>query len=492
MSLTVALNTATQSLSTVGVQTSTVSRNNSGANDADFSRKNALLATQPGGGVYVASIGRAADSALFNKLLAATSSSSMQSALLTGLEKLSGATVDDPEKDQSVSAKVSALLSSLEQYSASPDDATLAQAVVTKALAVVDTLNSDTTTVQGLREQADADMATSVSTINTLLGKFQEVNTTIVKGTIAGADITDYLDTRDSILKQLSEQLGIRTANGPNNSMSIYTDSGVTLFDVVPRSVTFAATQNYTPATVGNAVIIDGVPVTGANAVMPLQSGKLVGLSQLRDSVTTTYQDQLDEVARGLITIFSESDQTVPPTLPNVTGLFTYSGTAIPAAATVVTGLAGLIKVNPVADPAQGGNAKLIRDGGMNGAAYVYNTTSAAGFTGRIQQLVNSMTGLTAFDPAAQTSTSASIVNFAASSTSWLEAKRSSASADSDYQSTLLDRSTQALSNVKGVNTDDEMAKMLDLERSYSASAKLISTVDQMLQSLLSAVGRTL
>jgi len=127
-------------------------------------------------------------------------------------------------------------------------------------------------------------MATSVSTINTLLQKFQEVNSTIVKGTIAGSDITDFLDTRDSILTSLSEQLGIRTATGPNNSMSIYTDSGVTLFDTVPRSVTFAATQNYTPTTTGNAVIIDGVPVTGANAVMPLQSGKLVGLSTVRDN----------------------------------------------------------------------------------------------------------------------------------------------------------------------------------------------------------------
>jgi flagellar hook-associated protein 1 FlgK len=133
----------------------------------------------------------------------------------------------------------------------------------------------------------------------------------------------------------------------------------------------------------------------------------------------------------------------------------------------------------------------LIRDGGMNGGAYVYNTTNAAGFTGRIQQLTNLMTSQSAFDPAAKASTSATIVNFAASSTSWLEAQRSSTSADSDYQSTLLERSAQALSNVKGVNTDDEMAKMLDLERSYSASAKLISTVDQMLQSLLGAVGRS-
>src|SRR5438270_8375903 len=367
MSLTVALNTAKQSLSANAMQTAIVSRNNAGANDATYSRKSALLVSQPGGGVYVASIGRAADSAVFNHMLGANSAAASQSQILSSLEKLSSATVDDPQNDQSVSARISALLSTLEQYSASPNDTTLAQNVVTKALATVDALNSDTNTIQEMRGQADADMATSVSTINSLLQKFQEVNATIVKGTIAGSDITDYLDTRDSILTQLSEQLGIRTTIGPNNTMSIYTDSGVTLFDVVPRSVTFAATQNYTPTTTGNAVIIDGVPVTGANAVMPLQTGKLVGLSTVRDQLATTYQSQLDEVARGLISIFSEADQSAVPTLPNATGLFTYTGTTIPAAATIVPGLAGTIKVNAAVDPAQGGNSKLIRDGGVNG-----------------------------------------------------------------------------------------------------------------------------
>jgi flagellar hook-associated protein 1 FlgK len=488
MSLSVALNTAKQSLAASGVQTAIVSRNNAGANDATYSRKAALLVTQPGGGVYVASIGRAADSSVFHHMLGANAAAETQSVILSALEKLSGATVDDPQADQSVSAKISALLSTLEQYSASPDDPTLAQNVVTKALATVDALNSATATVQDLREQADADMATSVAAINDLLMKFQEVNSTIVKGTIAGSDITDYLDTRDGILTSLSEHLGVRVATGPNNTMSIYTDSGVTLFDTVARSVTFDATQNYTPTTAGNAVYIDGVPVTGANAIMPLQTGKLVGFSTVRDDLATTYQDQLDEVARGLITIFAEADQSAVPALPNATGLFTYTGTAIPAGATIVTGLAGSIKVNALVDPAQGGNARLIRDGGINGAAYVYNTTAEAGFTGRISQLVNLMTTQSAFDPNAGASSSASIINFAASSTSWLESKRSSASADSDYQTTLLDRSNQALSNVKGVNTDDEMAKMLELERSYSASAKLIATIDQMLQSLLAAV----
>ena len=48
MSLTVALNTAKQSLSANAVQTAIVSRNNAGANDAAYSRKSALLVTQPG------------------------------------------------------------------------------------------------------------------------------------------------------------------------------------------------------------------------------------------------------------------------------------------------------------------------------------------------------------------------------------------------------------------------------------------------------------
>jgi len=113
--------------------------------------------------------------------------------------------------------KISALRRRLSNIRHHPTDTTLAQNVVTKALATVDALNRDTNTISGDARQADADMATSVSTINTLLQKFQEVNSTIVKGTIAGSDITDFLDTRDSILTSLSEQLGIRTATGPNN-----------------------------------------------------------------------------------------------------------------------------------------------------------------------------------------------------------------------------------------------------------------------------------
>ena len=40
----------------------------------------------------------------------------------------------------------------------------------------------------------------------------------------------------------------------------------------------------------------------------------------------------------------------------------------------------------------------------------------------------------------------------------------------------------------RGIVLDEEMALMLELEQSYKASSKLVSTVDEMIQALLAAV----
>ncbi|SFI19486.1 flagellar hook-associated protein FlgK [Bradyrhizobium sp. cf659] len=490
MSLTAALDSARASLMASGIQSSTISRNIAGASAAGYSRKIAVLDNLPGAGVYVAAIQRAASSGLYNNVLVATSSSAKQSAIYDGLQKIASATVDDTELDQSPTAQLNALKKALQQYANAPDNATLAQAAVTSAKDMATALNQATQTVQSVREGADADMKTSVQNINQLLSQFQTVNTEIVKGTISGDDITDYLDQRDNIVSQLSQELGVTMSLRPNGDAALYTDSGVVLFDKTARTVSFTATNIYAPGTTGNAVYIDGVPVTGANSVMPLKSGKLAGLAQLRDQDAVTYQSQLDEIARGLINTFRESDQTAAA-LPDVPGLFTYPGApAMPASATVSVGLAGLISVAASVDPAQGGNPNLLRDGAISGnVAYQYNTAGNGGYSIRLQQLIGGMDASQPFDATTQGKPSGSLIDFASSSTSWIENQRKTADSNVTYQKTLLDRSTAALSNVSGVNMDDEMSLMLQVERTYSASSKIISTVDEMLQSLLAAVG---
>ncbi|MCP3464117.1 flagellar hook-associated protein FlgK [Bradyrhizobium sp. CCGUVB23] len=492
MSLTAALDNARSSLMATGVQSSVISRNIAAASQAGYSRKIAVLDTLPGAGVYVAAIQRAASVGLFTNVLTATSASAGQSALYDGLQKIAASTVDDPELNQSPTAELNKLKQALQQFANAPDNTTLAQAAVSSAKDMATALNDATNTVQSVREGADADMATSVANINQLLTQFDTVNTAIVKGTIAGDDVTDYLDQRDSIVSKMSQEVGVSMSIRANGDAALYTDSGVVLFDKVARTVSFAPTNAYTPGTTGNAVYIDGVPVTGANSVMPIKTGKLAGLAQLRDNAAVTYQDQLDEIARGLISAFQETDQT-GAALPNVPGLFTYPGApTMPASATVLVGLAGTITIAASVDPnaTPSGNPNLLRDGAISGnPAYSYNTAGNAGFSTRLQQLISNMDAAQPFDPVAQGKPSAGVIDFASSSASWIENQRKTADNGVQYQNTLLDRSNSALSNVNGVNMDDEMSLMLQVERTYSASSKLISTVDNMLSSLLAAVG---
>jgi flagellar hook-associated protein 1 len=490
MSLTAALESARSSLMAAGIQSSVVSRNMAGASQLGYSRKTAVLDTFPNNGVYVAAIQRAASAGLFTNVLVATSGAAKQGAIYDGLQKIASATVDDPDLDQSPTAQLNKLKQALQQYANAPDNATLAQAAVQSAKDMATSLNDATKTVQSVRANADIDMATSVQNINQLLQQFDTVNTAVVKGTLSGDDVSDYLDQRDQIISKMSQEIGVTVSQRANGDMALYTDSGVTLYDKIPRTVTFTPTNTYTPGTTGNAVYIDGVPVTGANSVMPLKSGKIAGLAELRDNATVTYQSQLDEIARGLIDAFKETDQT-GGAAPNVAGLFTDSGgTTVLPGGTIAVGLAGRISVAASVDPTTG-NPNLLRDGGISGggAAYTYNTTGNAGFSTRLQQLIDNLDAPQPFDPAAQGKPSGGVIDFAASSTSWISNQRKAADDGNQYQSTLLDRSTSALSNVNGVNMDDEMSLMLQVERTYSASSKLISTVDSMLDALLAAVG---
>jgi flagellar hook-associated protein 1 FlgK len=214
-------------------------------------------------------------------------------------------------------------------------------------------------------------------------------------------------------------------------------------------------------------------------------------LAAVRDNIAVTYQSQLDEIARGLIEAFRESDQSPTPSLPDAPGLFTWPGApALPPSGTIVSGLAASIRISASVDPAQGGDPSLLRDGAISGnGAYTYNTTGASGFSDRLQQLVDEMLVNRPFDPLAQSGNSARISAFASSSAAWLESARKSADAEAEYRLTLLERSTESLSKISGVNLDEEMTNLLELERTYQASSKLISTIDEMFNTLLAAVG---
>jgi len=489
MTLTNASIIAGQSLGTISSQISVVSRNISNADRAGANAKYALIATGPNGAAEFLGVGRMANIALFRAMLSATAAQGSAAQISDGLDQIDRTlNLSDPTNSRSPASLITKLTSALQNYSAAPDNETAAELALAAARDVVSSLNEATKTTQGMRRQADADIESSVNNVNDILAKFEKLNRDIVQGTTAGADVADQIDQRDALLTQLSQEIGVTTVTRPNNDMVIYTDSGVTLFETTPRSVTFEPTPTLTAGAKGAAVYIDGVQVTGANSPLALRSGAIRGFAQTRDVTAPQFQSQLDEIARGLVAAFAEKDQSGGGGAP-LPGLFTYPGAVRVPGPALIPGLAGEIAINANVDPAQGGVLNRLRDGGISGnPAYVYNAGGGAGYSERILQLVNAPSTQQDFDPAAGLGANGSLNAIASGSIGWIGAQRAQAVKDITFQDAMVTQMTQALSNATGVNLDDQMSQMLALENSYQASAKLLETINAMFDTLFAAV----
>lgn len=484
MSLTSALNIAQTALFNTSRQTTVVSRNVSEASNPDYAHRSALLSSM-GPGARVVQIRRAADEVLFRQNLFAISAWQGQKAMSGGLDTMR-LTVNGVDDANAPATAISKLQEALQLYAATPSNTTLAESAVQAAKQVVRSLNDGSRSVQNFRADADRDIATAVEDLNYLLGEFETVNTEIVNGTRSGRDVSDALDRRGALLKKISEYVAISTTTRSGNDMVIVTADGATLFETIPRPVTFTPNTSYGPGTTGNSVYVDGVPLVPGVGGNTSAKGSIAAALQLRDETALQMQRQLDEVARGLITAFAETDPSA--TQPDMAGLFTWAGgPGIPPAGTLIDGLAGAIRINTAFDKSTGGNPSLLRDGGANGAVYLHNTSGAASYSDLLLAYSQRLDEPMAFDPLAGLDTNRSVTAFSFDSVGWLEASRKEAASGAEGKEALAVRTATALSNATGVNVDNEMALLLDLENAYEASARLISIIDEMLSTLMQA-----
>jgi len=487
MSLTSALSTAQTSLSNYATQTSVISRNISNASDPNYARRDAVLTNSLIGAQGV-SIQRATDTALFFRSIADTSTSSAQNTLLTGLSDLKNI-LGGNDYESSPSVLIATMRDTLATYAAKPAEATLAQMAIADAVTVANGLQEASQAVQTVRFEADKEIERQVDSLNELLARFEINNNKVVSGTLTGKDVSAELDEREGLIKDISSIIGVTQVSRSGNDMALYTSDGVTLFETIARPVDFAPSSGFAASVDGNQVFVDGVPLAAGQGANTTGRGSLQSLIQIRDDYAPEMQTQLDEIARALVVSFAESDQSPTPTLPDEPGLFTWASGTVPTGATIVTGIASSITVNPALIQSLGGDPKLLRDGGINGAAYSSNPTGATGYSSLLDSYVLTLDEPMGFDAAAGLSSSASLMEFAAQSIGWLELNRSDAESAAESREASRFRSVEALSSITGVSLDEEMSMLLELEQSYKASARLITAVDEMLQALL-AVAR--
>ena len=488
MTLTNALRSATSSLASHSQQISNISRNISGVGDPTYVRRDSDVYTDLYSTTRVETQ-RYVNKSVYSALITSNADAAKADVIANGMDRL--AILQGTNNFSFSPSKMLGDLQQMVEFAASaPSDPSALASLVEQARTVSNSLNASYDEILSMKVSADKEIVQSVETINSLLSQISEVNESIVNGTIGGREVFDSLDIRDQLISQLSDEIGIKIIPSENNGVMITTSNGAMLFEGKPRAVTFTPTPSYGPNTIGGELTIDGITVTGPNATLRLESGRLAGNFEMRDSLLVMQQNQLDEVARGLVEMFAEQDQSGGGK-PALAGLFTWGGgPAVPASATLERGIASTIRLNPLADPQVGGDPTLIRDGVLNGDAdYLYNTGGGPAFSDRLYDLAASFDTAMTFDPGAGLAANQSLVGFADASVDDLNAIRTTALNDNAYRSELATQFQDSLQGQSGPNLDFEMSRLLEVERAYQASARVLNAVDDMLNTLVELVG---
>ncbi|MBK9080764.1 MAG: flagellar hook-associated protein FlgK [Rhizobiales bacterium] len=489
MTLATALQTTRSSLANAAIQSALISRNVASAGQAGYARRIADLVNDPvAEGVGVA-VRRIAEDALRNAALDADSRAQGAQTTLDGLDRID-AVIGAQSGDDSLAALFGRLKDSLTQYANEPARVAFGEAAMRAAGGVARELNRMSQAATELRSGADADIADSVANVNELLARFKAANDAVVGAVGTGRNASDAQDERDAILAELSKEIGVAARPQRNGGLALYADGGLTLFDREPRRVEFRTSGPLVSGAQGASVMIDGVDATSAGSTMRVTTGRIAALFALRDEAGVALQAQADETALALVEGFAESDQRAAPSAPTLAGLFVDRlEPGVPAEA---TGLAMRLAVNANADPAQGGEATRLRDGGVSdpgNPAYLYNAAGVSGYSDRLRALAGALDAPASFSSESGVAGATSLADAASASAAWLAGARRSASADATRETAVRDRTVESLSNARGVNVDEELSRLLDVERAYQASAKLLTTLDDMFGSLLQAVG---
>lgn len=482
MSITSALNAALTGLNATSRRAEVVSSNVANASTPGYARREVQLVSGLAGGnlpgVQVAGVSRREDLVLVGQRREAEANLAEAEVSANFFSDLEAA-IGLPGDAGSLQDKLSNFEAALIDASSRPDSEARLLSVMTTAKTVADDLNDLSDFIQDARLVADQEIAASVDFLSSALQNVVDLNAKIVQFGATTRDASALVDQRAQVIDSIAEFLPIKQVARENGTVALYTAGGAILVDSKAADLSFtgvpALTVHMTQAGGGlSGLEINGQPISTDSATGPISGGKLAGLFDLRDSLGPQVQTELDALARNLIERFEDS--TVDPTLTaGDPGLFTDDGAALDV--TEELGLAGRISVNALADPDQSGDLWRLRNGlgavaiGDPGDSSILNAMSDALADPRV--------------PATGSFTSArSATGLAGDVLSMVSTTAYQAEANVSFNRAAADALITAELQ-DGVDTDQEMQELLLIEQAYAANARVILTVDELIQQLL-------
>jgi flagellar hook-associated protein 1 len=340
----------------------------------------------------------------------------------------------------------------------------------------------------------------------------------IADGSIQSGEIAAYVNMRDNVLpqaqaqldemaNQMSQALSNQTTSGtavsasgqsgysvdigslsPGNTVQVtYTDSGNTQHTITIVSLGQGGSRplQASPSNPNNQIIgIDfsgGVSsvatqlssVFGSNLQFSNPSGTLLqvlnrnGTSNVVNSMSATSTATSFTGGTSQLPLFTDGNQLV-------TGVLTSDGSQ-------TTGLAGRIQVNSALAASQG---SLV--------AYAANTSAGDGT--RPNFILNQVTNaLLTYSPSSGIGTqqapyTGTLSNYLSQIASQQAQAATAATNLQQGQATVVSALQQRFNNQSGVNIDTEMSNLIQLQNAYSANARVMSTIQSMISTLMQVI----
>jgi flagellar hook-associated protein 1 FlgK len=273
-----------------------------------------------------------------------------------------------------------------------------------------------------------------------------------IRANMAGGGLpNDLMDQRDQAVAELSKLVNIDTNLGSDNSLSVFVGS-LPLVDQV-GSRTFPTSFDTATSTVND----------GGSINWPISGGYLKGQFDGLGDVAS-YMTQLDNLANTLRSQVNSLHASGVTNAGAVGGFFFSDNATTPIL----------------------GAANLYVDSSLdaNPALLVTGTTSAAG-DGTIATAMSKLRDQSVAGLGSQTTR-----GYFSALLATVGRDIATAQNDRDTAYALGEQVESQIQDVSGVNLDDELANLQQFQRSYQASAKVLSMMDEMLGDLINMVKR--
>lgn len=300
MTLNLALNAAISGLLTSQRGLDSVSHNIANVNTAGYSRKiftpESVTLGGFGVGVQTSETQRRVDETLRKSLWASGGLASQLSSANTyfkQVQQLFGA----PGDSTSIAHRISTLATQFEQLALNSQQSSLADQTVRKASEIQSAFADLSKQLQGMRTNADQEIATTVTQVNSYLSSISDLNQKISLAKATGQGAADLQDKRDTLMQSLSQLMDVSYYTQESGAITIFTASGTTLLDNNFRQIDYSATANVAPWDSFAAGQFSKMTIGAADITGDIRSGKLRALIDMRDNELPALQSQIDQMA---------------------------------------------------------------------------------------------------------------------------------------------------------------------------------------------------